>query len=378
MTISDTTTASTTSESLDPDDLEAATGAFAERLFGAGLEAFELLTVFVGDELGLYSSLAGLGDATPPELAATAGIDARYAREWLEQQATAGIVDVVREATDGDPDHRGFALPAAHAEVLVNRDSLAYLAPLARLVVGAGKTGDAVVDAYRSGAGISFGGYGAEIRIAQADMNRAQFVNLLTSTWLPAMPDVVARLESAPSVIADVGCGGGWSSISIARAFPKARVHGFDLDEESIRDARNNADVEGVSDRVTFEVRDAADVAPGAYDLVCMFEALHDTGRPIDVLAALRAMAGPDGTVLVMDERVADSFTALGDPTERFLYAASVLHCLLVGRTDEHNHATGTMLRTPVMRTLVEQAGFRSFEVLPIEHDFWRFYRLGG
>ena len=376
MTISDEITVETTPEG---DDFETGVGAFADQLFGATLGAMELLTMFVGDELGLYAALAERGPATPPELAAATGIDSRYAREWLEQQATAGVLTVAAGGTDGDPDQRVFALPPAHAEVLVNRESLAYLTPLGRFVVGASKVADTVVEAYRTGAGISYGGYGDDVRDAQASLNRTQFINLLATDWLAAMPDVVERLEASPgAVVADVGCGAGWSSIAIAKAFPNARVTGFDLDEASILDARINAEIEGVSDHVTFEVRDAADAAAGAYDLVCMFEALHDTGRPIDVLAALRAMAGPDGTVLVMDERVADTFSAPGDPVERYLYTASALHCLLVGRSDEHNHATGTMLRTPILRTIAAEAGFRSVEVLPIEHDFWRFYRLGG
>ncbi len=360
------------------DDFESQVGAYAERIFESGIAAFEVLTVSLGERLGLYRTLHQHGPATAAELAAAARIDARYAREWLEQQATAGYVEVVTEAIDGDPDARRYALPPAGAAVLLDPDSLAYLAPLAHMLVGATRVFDDVVRVYRDGGGISFGGYGEEIREAQAAMNRPHFLQLLAQEWLPTMPDVVARLQAQPpALVADVGCGCGWSSIAIAQAFPHVRVHGFDLDEASIIDARINAEIAGLADRVTFEVRDAATAAPGAYDLVCMFEALHDTARPADVLAALRAMAGPDGTVLVMDERAADELTP-GDPIERFLYAASVLHCLPVGRSGEHEHATGTVLRTATLRALADQAGFRSVDVLPIEHDFWRFYRLGG
>jgi 2-polyprenyl-3-methyl-5-hydroxy-6-metoxy-1,4-benzoquinol methylase len=364
---------------IDDTATEAQVGEFADRVFSAALGSLELFTIFVGDELGLYAALHAMGAATPAALAGECGIDERYAREWLEQQAAAGILAVVGDSTNGDPAQRVFALPAAQAEVLVNRDSLAFLAPMGRFLAGTGKVADRIVDAYRTGGGLSFGAYGDEIRTAQAELNRVQFRNLLTTEWLPAMPDVVERLSGASSaLVADVGCGAGWSTIAIATAFPNVRVHGFDLDEASIDDARRNAEDEGVADRVTFELRDAADAAPGAYDLVCMFEALHDTGRPADVLAALRTMAGPGGTVFLVDERVADEFTPDADPTERFMYAASAVHCLLVGRSDPHNHATGTVLRRSVLRGLVEQAGFRGVDELPIEHDMWRFYRLAA
>ena len=363
-----------------PADLEAQVGAAVEQLFGSVLGAFECISVHIGHQLGLYEALVAGGPASPVELAARAGLDARYVREWLEQQTAAGIVDVVAEPTDGDPDARRFALDAAHAEVLVNADSLAYLVPFTSFAVGGAQAIDQVLDAYRTGAGVSFGGYGDLIRDAQAAVNRPLYLSELGATWLPTMPDVVARLQAdPPALVADVGCGAGWSSIALATAFPAVRVHGIDLDEASIADARANAEAAGVSDRVTFEVRNAADAHPGAYDLVCMFESLHDTGRPIDVLAALRAMAGPDGTVFIMDEKVADEFVAgPADPVERILYAASAMHCLLVGRSEDHDHATGTMLREPLLRRLAAEAGYRTVDVLPIEHDFYRFYRLDG
>jgi len=357
---------------------DAAVGAFVERLFEATVAAVEQLTIHVGVQLGLYDRLADGRARSAAELAAEAGIDRRYAREWLEQQAVAGFLQVASDGVDGpDPDRRTYTLPPAHAEVLTNRDSLAYLAPLARLGVGAAMAADAIVDAYRTGEGLPFGAFGEHVRAGVAAANRPHFLQLMGTEWLPAMPDVVARLQAdPPATVADVGCGVGWSTIALARAFPRIRVHGFDLDAASIEEARRAAEAEGVADRVTFEVRDAADAAPGAYDLVCMFEALHDTGRPADVLAALRIMAGPSGTVFVMDERTEDTFTAPGSPTERFLYAASTVHCLLVGRSDPHDHATGTVLRPSMLEALARQAGFRATEVLPIEHESWRFYRL--
>jgi 2-polyprenyl-3-methyl-5-hydroxy-6-metoxy-1,4-benzoquinol methylase len=202
------------------------------------------------------------------------------------------------------------------------------------------------------------------------------FLNLLASEWLPAMPDVVATLEHGARV-ADVGTGCGWSAIAMALAYPSITVDGFDLDEASVVDARANAEATGVSDRVTFEVRDAADAVAGSYDLVTCFEALHDMAHPVEALTAMRAMVAEGGTVFVVDERAADALTANDpDPIQRFFYAASVLHCLPVGMSQPHSAGTGTVMRTATLESYAAAAGFTAVEVLPIEHDMFRFYRL--
>jgi len=372
MTITEST------QSTDPtDDLEAAIGEFATRVAMATVGTLELLTIELGTRLGLYEALAQ-GPATPPELAKRAGIDARYAREWLEQQATAGIVAVDADPADGgNPDDRVFSLPIAAQACLLDPESLAFLAPMATLAASAPASIDAVIRAYRDGTGLSFGAYGDGVREFQAAANRPQFVNLLASSWLAAMPDVVTRLEAGAVRIADVACGAGWSSIAFARAFPGVTVDGYDLDEPSIADARRNADAEGFGDRLHFEVRNAADAPSESYDLVCCFEALHDLPRPVEALGAMRTMLAPGGTVFIVDERAADEMTPNDpDPMQRLMYAASVLHCLLVGRTEEDSAATGTMLRTATLQRYAADAGFSSVEVLPIEHDLFRCYRL--
>lgn len=356
-------------------DLETAIGAFAERFLMAALGSIELLTVELGTRLGLYAAMAE-GPVTPPELARRSGIDARYAREWLEQQATAGIVTIDVDTTD--PDARVFRLPVAQQACLLDLDSLASVAPLATFVTAAPQTMDRVVDAYRTGGGITFGEYGDGIREFQAAANRPQFLNLL-GTWLAAMPDVVARLEGGAARVADVGCGCGWASIALVLAYPAITVDGFDLDEASIADARANAASRGVADRVTFKVRNSADAAPGSYDLVCCFEALHDMARPVDALAAMRTMLAPGGTVFVVDERAADALTEMDpDPMQRLFYAASVLHCLPVGRSEPGSAATGTVMRTATFERYATAAGFTTVDVLPIDHDMFRFYRLRG
>lgn len=364
-------------EVLDEVALNNAIGSFAERVAMAAIGAFELATIELGMRLGLYQALAE-GPATANELASRAGIDARYAREWLEQQATAGVATIAVEPADGDATKRSFALPIAHQVCLLDPDSLACVAPLATFAVAAPGILPELVEAFRHGTGISFAGYGEWIRRAQEAGNRPQFTNLLVPEWLAAMPDVVGRLQAGPARVADLGCGCGWASIAIARGFDTVTVDGFDNDVASIADARANAAAAGLESRVRFTVADAAS-ADGGYDLVCCFEALHDMAHPVAALAAMRRLAAPDGAVFVVDERAADALTANDpDPMQRLFYAASVLHCLPVGRSEDDSAETGTVMRTATLERYAAQAGFASVEVLPIDHDMFRFYRLHG
>jgi 2-polyprenyl-3-methyl-5-hydroxy-6-metoxy-1,4-benzoquinol methylase len=349
--------------------------ALVERLFEAVLGFNDLHAVYLGDRLGLYQALAG-GAERPGEVAAAAGCDERYVREWLEHQAVGGVLEV--DDASAEPDERRYSLPPGHAEALLDRSSLSYAAPMARFVAAFSGLLPDLLTAYRDAGGVPWEAYGTDGRDAQADLNRPLFERLLGQEWLPAIPDVHERLSRPGARVADVACGAGWASIAIARAYPHTRVDGFDLDEASIDLARANAVAAGVADRVAFHVRDVtASPAPaGRYDLVCVFEAVHDMARPVEALAALRAMAGEDGTVLVMDERTADTFTAPGDESERFLYGVSLVCCLPAGMSESPSAATGTVMRPDTLRRYARAAGFDDATVLGIEHDTFRFYRL--
>ena len=184
---------------------------------------------------------------------------------------------------------------------------------------------------------------------------------------------------SAGARMADVGCGGGWSSISLARAYPNLTIDGFDLDEPAVERARANAAAEGVDDRVRFHAVDPAEADHGdGYDLVTAFECIHDMPQPVPVLRAMRSMAGADGTVIVMDENVQPEFVAPGDEIERMMYAFSMLVCLPDGMSHPGSVGTGTVMRPSVLEGYAKEAGFGGVEILPIEGGFWRFYRLRG
>jgi SAM-dependent methyltransferase len=352
--------------------------AFVGRLFEAVNATFDIFSVYIGLRLGLYRALVATGPSTSAELAASTGTAERHIREWLEQQAVTGVLEVDDASAAGLA--RRYSLPAGFDEVLLGRDSPSYFAPIVRMIVGSTRPLAALLEAFRTGGGVPYAEYGEDIREGIADGNRPMFVNLMGSAWLATIPDVHARLSAEPGArVADIGCGSGWSSLAIATAYPRTHVDGFDLDEASIELARENAAAERLSDRVTFMLRDASDPALGGqYDLVTAFETLHDMGRPVEALATMRRIVRPGGAVVIADERVGETFGALGDPTERFMYGFSVLHCLPAGLADTPSVGTGTVLRPPTLRQYAAEAGFASVEILPIENDFWRFYRLIG
>ncbi len=347
---------------------------FADRVFGALLGALDTVTIFIGEQLGLYDALHRRGPLTYAEAASHTDTHPRYAREWLEQQTVAGLIEV--EDAGAPAEARRYRLPDAHAEVLCNRDSLSYLTPFARVVAAASIQLPALLEAYRSGGGVGWETFGPLMRTGQAEANRPLFLQVLGRDWLGTLPEVDARLRAGGRV-ADIGCGEGWSTIGIAQAYPAAQVDGFDVDEASVRAARRHAEEHGLSDRVRFTQVDAGALpADGDYDLVAAFECVHDVPDPVSLLAGARRLVSPDGTVLVMDERVPETFSGPGDPVEQLLYGISTLVCLPDGMSHEGSVGTGTVMRPETLRDYAHQAGFEGLEVLPIEHDFFRFYEL--
>jgi len=349
---------------------------FAERLFNDVLGAFNIFAVHIGDALGFYRQLATDGGLTSAELAERSGTQERYAREWLEQQAAACVLDV-EESRNGNAERR-YSLSPGRAEVLTDRDSLNYMAPLAQLVAGSVYPLEALLEAYRNGGGVPFSQYGVNLREGQASMNRAMFLQQLGDEWLPAVPDVHARLQANPPArVADIGCGAGWSCIGIAQSYPVVKVDGYDLDEASIELANTNIENAGLGKRVHAWLRDASDIElHGRYDLVVAFECLHDMSDPVKALQTMRLLAGEKGSVIVMDERSLEEFRPCAGDLEQLLYGFSILHCLPAGMSDQPSAGTGTVLRPATMERYAREAGFSRVEILPIDHFFFRFYRL--
>ncbi len=348
------------------------TGAVTGRVFESLLGALELSTIHLGVRLGLYDSLdtprtaAGLAQAT--------GIDERYAREWLEQQAIAGLVTVVEP---GDGSARVYGLDAEQAASFGDDASPLYVGAMALLMGGVGEVLGRLPEVYRTGGGIPFGAYGDDVRLGQGLFNRGGWLDQLTQEWVPALPGVGDLLARPGARALDLGCGVGWSSVALAAAYPALEVLGVDSDDASVMDARANAEGAGVADRVRFEVADAdAPLEPASYDVAFYLEALHDLAHPVESLAAVRAALRPGGVVVVVDERAEDEFAPGGSEVERLLAASSVLHCLPVGRSQDGSAATGALLRPATLREYAARAGFSHVDVAAIEHDVFRFYVL--
>lgn len=342
-----------------------------DRLISATTGALEIFSIHLGRRLGLYEAL-GTAPINAGELARAAGVDPRYAREWLEQQAVAGFVSV------DDPrkgaDERRYSLDEQTRAVFVEPEDPRHVSPLADIVAGIGMTLDKVASAYRTGEGVSFGEYGPYMMQGQGAINRPAFVHDLVTAWIGAVDGLLDRLN-AGGTIADLGCGVGWASIAMAAQIPGARVIGWDSDPASVETARRNAAGAGVD--VRFELANAAAMAEqGPFDLVTILEALHDMANPEEVLRAAAAVLGDGGVVLVADEKVADEFTAPGDELERMMYGWSITHCLPASMSERPSAGLGTVLRAPVMKELGQAAGYGTVETLNVDAGFFQLHLL--
>lgn len=369
MSATDPTDSAAPPEAADPVDV------FADRIFASALGAFETLSVHLGDRLDWYRILAERGSLTSTELAEAAETGERYTREWLEHQAVSGILAV--DDPDAAASDRRYSLPPAHAEVLTDEASLAYLAPIARIVASAAAQLPGLLDAARTGGGVPWASFGKDMRDAQGDVNRPWFDRELAGA-LASVPELDAVLGRPGARILDVGCGHGWSSLALARAYPEAVVDGVDVDGPSIESARAHAEDAELSDRVTFLLGGGEALAEeDAYDAAFVFEALHDMPNPVEVLAALRRVVRDDGAVVIMDEAVAERFAPDGDDVERVMYGYSLLVCLPDSLSTPGSVATGTVMRPETLERYARSAGFGSAEVLPIDgFASFRFTRL--
>jgi 2-polyprenyl-3-methyl-5-hydroxy-6-metoxy-1,4-benzoquinol methylase len=350
--------------------------AVSQRLFDSLIATFDVASINLGIRMGYYKALAQIGEANSIELAIHVDANERYTREWLEHQAVSGFLDVALPSDNGK--ERRYRLGPDLEPIFTDESGEQAILHFLRSGWASVMAFDDVAGVFRSGKGLPFGHYGDDMRIGQALGTRWGYMNDLVNDWLPAMPDVHQRLLENPQArIADIGFGAGWSSIALARAYPNAHVHGLELDVASVELANRLAEQEGVADRVTFIVQDAGDpILKGTYDFACAFECVHDMANPIEVLAAMRGLVGSGGTVLIVDENVNDTFEAPGSDVERLFYGYSIFHCLPGSMDGTHPAGTGTVMRQATLREYATKAGFAAVDLLPIENDFFRFYRL--
>ena len=309
--------------------------------------------VVMGDRLGLYRALAGAGPLAPAELAERTGTAERYVREWLNAQAAGGYVTY-------DPDSGRYLLPPEQAVALTDPDSPAFLPGFFQLALGTLADAPKIVDAARTGAGFGWHEHVADVHEGCERFFRPGYNANLISAWLPALDGVVDKLERG-ALVADVGCGHGASTILMAQHFPNSVFVGSDYHPGSIETARRRAQEAGVADRVRFEIEPAAAYGGTEYDLVTMFDCLHDMGDPAGAARHVRGTLKPDGTWMIVEPMAADRVEGNLNPVGRAFYSFSTLLCTPASLSQEVGLALGAQAGEARIADVVGTSGFTRF-----------------
>ncbi|MFA9462446.1 class I SAM-dependent methyltransferase [Thiohalorhabdus sp. Cl-TMA] len=323
---------------------------FTGKVLGDIGGAFAVLLSYIGDQTSVYRTLRDHGPATSDELAEAAGVDERYLREWLSAQAAGGYVTY-------HPAEERFSLTPEQATVLAQEGHPACLQGLFQQVVAQFTTHEEAVDVLRTGAGRPWSQHHGCCFTGTDRFFRPGYVANLVSSWLPALDGVVEKLERGARV-ADVGCGHGSSTVLLAQAFPASVVHGYDFHGPSIEAALEKASDGGVADNTRFETAEVKRITERDYDLVCMFDALHDLGDPVGAATHIRDCLAPDGTFLLVEplagDRLADNTHLLG----QIYYSASTLICTPASRAQDVGLALGAQAGEKRLSEVLHQAGF--------------------
>jgi SAM-dependent methyltransferase len=309
--------------------------------------------VVMGDRLGLYRALAGAGPLTPAELAQRTGTAERYVREWLNAQAAGAYVDY-------DPDSGRYTLPAEYAIALTDESSPAYLPGFFQTAFGSVLDSPRITEAAKTSKGVGWHEHNQDVFDGVERFFRAGYNAHLVAEWLPALDTVVGKLERGATV-ADVGCGHGASTILMAQAFPASTFVGSDYHEGSITTARQRAAEAGVSDRVRFEVAPASSYSGTGYDLVTMFDCLHDMGDPVGAARHVRQSLAADGTWMIVEPIAGDRVEDNINPVGRAYYGFSTLLCTPASLSQEVGLALGAQAGETRIRDVVTQAGLTRF-----------------
>lgn len=342
---------------------------FMRKVVGDVGTALAISLISIGDRLGLFDKLNGAGPLTAEQFAQRAGLHPRYAEEWLGAMVCNGYI-----AYDTAADT--YTLPEEHALFLCKSPTEYYLGGLFKGVPPMMAAAPQVADAFETGRGVSFQQFGAWVPQSLEGMNRNLYEQRLVKTWLPAMPEVMQRLQQGGRAI-DIGCGTGVIPILMAKAFPQARIEGLDYDAPSIELARANARAAGVDDRITFTARSATDWAEaGTMDFVSTFDCIHDMPDPAGVLKRIRASLAPGGTYLMVEPKLSDKLADnVTHPFARLFYGMSCLHCVPQSLA-QGGPGLGACWGEGRARVMAMAAGFTHFRALPIRSPSQAFYEL--
>ncbi len=346
---------------------QAKTEKFLEKLVNDIGAATRGALSYIGDKLGIFKALAAHGAVTPEELAHKTGLQPRYLREWLGAMTTAEYVEY-------DPRTGKYFLPPEHALPLADEEFPYFAGGFLQMIVPTVTVAPKVAEAFRQCGGVSQSEYSPEMFESIERATAPWYKHQLVQKWIPAMPQVKSKLESGGSAL-DVGCGSARAAITIAKAFPKARVFGFDSHAGSIERARANARAAGLGERVKFDVVDCTRLPEKQFDLISTFDVVHDSADPVGLMASIRRALTPEGTYLMLEMNASHNVQDNVNPLGRLLYSVSTLYCLTTSLA--HNGAgIGACMGEPKARELATEAGFTQFRKLPIEDPFSVLYEL--
>ena len=313
--------------------------------------AFSVPLVRIGDRLGLYKALHAGGPMTAGELAEKTGIAQRYASEWLSQQAASTYLSY-------DAATARFTLPPEHAMVLAVEDSPVNLQGAFDLATVMMENQTLVEPAFRTGKGVGWGAQSQCLFCTVGRFFRPSYQNALVQSWLPSLDGLIAKLERGATV-ADVGCGHGFSTVIMAKAFPNTSFVGYDFHPDLIAEARRHAEEHGVSGNTRFEVALASEFPGRGLDLVTFFDCLHDMGDPLGAARHVRQTLKPDGSWMVVEPAAADRLEDNINPVSRLYYAASTMICVPTSLDQPVGAALGAQAGLEKLSSTINQAGFR-------------------
>lgn len=322
----------------------------------------------IGDRLGLFKNLAEQGPATSEELAERAHINERYAREWLSAMACAGYLEY-------DPTRSSFTLPPEHIPVLAQEGGPVFFGGVQEEIVGLAGPVKQLIEAFRSGGGVPMEVYDPSAWEGIARFTSGWFENLLVPVWLPAMPEVQAKLEHG-ALVADVGCGQGKAMIKLAQTYPQSRYVGFDNFDPFIQQAKDNAEAAGVADRVRFEHQDVSQGLPEQYDVITTFDVVHDAVNPRGLLRSIREALRTDGRYVCLEINSSDKLEENIGLLGAFFYSCSVLYCMTTSLAHQGEGLGTTGVTESKMRELCAGAGFSNVRRVPMENPFNILYEV--
>jgi SAM-dependent methyltransferase len=326
------------------------TEAFVERAVGDLAASYGGVLISTGHKLGLYRALAGQGPLSSFEVAARAGCEERYVREWLNAQVAAGYLSYYEESET-------YELPPEYAPVLADENSPVFLPAAYDIPASMWLDQERTLEAFRTGAGVPWGDHDDRLHCGVAGFYRNAYGAALVPEWLPALDGVVEKLERGARV-ADIGCGHGHSTLLMAKAFERSRFVGFDTHAGSVEAAREHARADGLAGRVEFEQADASSYPGAGYDLICFFDTLHDLGDPVGAARRAYEALADGGTLMVVEPYAGDGVTENVGPVGRLYYSVSTTVCVAHSRSEDVGLALGAQAGPARLAAVLREAGF--------------------